>query len=80
MSIMIGRFSDCASASVCGPHGCHRIALEDASRRYMLDDALRAPARSAFAESAAKVARALNKQMIPAMARIIRVDIARIAR
>jgi hypothetical protein len=80
MSIMIGRFSDRASASVSGLHACHRIALDDASRRYMLGDDLSAPAGSAFAESAATLARALRMQRIAADARIVRVDIQHMAR
>jgi hypothetical protein len=80
MSIMIGRFSRRASASVSGLHGCHRIALDDASRRYMLGEDLSAPAGSAFAESTAAPARALRMQSIATDARIFRVDILLMAR
>src|SRR5277367_4720547 len=80
MSIMIGRFSDRASASVCGLHGCHRIALDDASRRYMLGADFSAPAGSALAESAAKLVRTLSMQRSAADARIVRVDFLLMAR
>jgi hypothetical protein len=80
MSIMIGRFNERASASVCGVHGCHRIALDDASRRYMLDDDVSAPAGNAFAGSAAAPAGALKMQRIAIEARIVRVDIRQIER
>jgi hypothetical protein len=80
MSIMIGRLSDRASASVCGLHGCHRIGLDDASRKYMLGADFSAPAGSAFAESAAKIVRALRMQSSAADARIVRVDILLMAR
>jgi hypothetical protein len=75
MSIRIGRFSVRASASVCGLHACHRIALDDASRRYILGDDLSAPAGSAFAGSDPALAPVLRKQRIATDARIVRVDI-----
>jgi hypothetical protein len=80
MSIIIGRFNDRASASVFELHGCHRIALEDASRKYMLVDDLSAPDGSALAETVAALARALKMQTIAAVARIVRVDIRQVAR
>jgi len=80
MSIRIGRFSRRASASVSGLHACHRIALDDASRRYMLGADLSAPAGNAFATSGAAPARALAMQRIATDARIVRVDIRQMAR
>ena len=80
MSIMIGRFNVRASASVLGVHGCHRIALDDASRRYMLGADVSAPAGNVFAESVAARADALAMQTIATKARIVRVDIRQMER